>query len=281
MTMSGSQVTKRVLSWGLFTLMAACASANPINVGSNDGGGNAPTDGSGGHGGGGPGPAPDDTDACRNGVQLPIVGVWEGYIENFRFASGSDAIHLAVTSATSAQACGKVTLGKGTPPPPPTDPEVGYPPGYLANGPFSVSEFFTIDRTEGFPLSIVAGAADSARFKFGADWHEFWQAWCALQPPQAFEDNSGFGCIGAMGGSTSDQGCASQIGGQLVPLDCGKLQLCLGNMCKCTMTSCRVERTSRWAFDLRITDDQAAGSVRTDMGVGDGEIHNVYLTRTK
>jgi hypothetical protein len=45
------------------------------------------------------------------------------------------------------------------------------------------------------------------------------------------------------------------------------------------MTSCRVDRVAQWAFDLRITDDQAAGSVRTDSGAG--ELHNVYLTRTK
>jgi hypothetical protein len=47
------------------------------------------------------------------------------------------------------------------------------------------------------------------------------------------------------------------------------------------MTSCRVERTSRWTFDLRVTDDQASGSVKTDTGVGEGGVFNVYLTRTK
>jgi hypothetical protein len=63
---------------GLIASLTACGSPSPINVGSNDGG----YDGSGGHGGGS-GSAPDDAEACRNGPQLPIVGAWLGYIENY------------------------------------------------------------------------------------------------------------------------------------------------------------------------------------------------------
>ena len=258
-------------------LMAACASPNPINVGSHDGG-YAGAGGSAGRGGGGP--APDDTEACRNGAQLPIVGVWEGYIENFKFASGSDSIRVAVTSATAAQTCGKVTLGKGTPPPPPTDPDIGYPPGYPTKTPETNFAFFTIDRTEGFPLSISAGTADATRFRFGADWHELWQSWCALQPPVQVADNL-FVCLGASGGGIDELGCTAVVGDREFRLDCGRYHLCTNLMCTCTMTSCRVERTSRWTFDLRVTGDQASGSVKTDTGVGEGDVFNVYLTQTK
>jgi hypothetical protein len=275
--MPGSVSTACFLALGLNALSAACGSPQPINVGSNDGGGS---------GGSGPGPAPDDTDACRNGAQLPIVGVWEGYIENLKFASGSDAIRVAVTSATSAQACGKVTLGKGTPPAPATDPDIAYPPGYKPIGADPDDAFFSIDRTEGSPLSMVAGTAEATRFKFGADWYELWQSWCALQTPIPAMGGASFGCLGAEGGAISDQGCFARVGDQMVPLDCGKYLLCsTSNKCTCTMTSCRVERIARWAFDLRITGDQAAGSVKTDLGraVGDiyGDTYNVYLTRTK
>lgn len=271
MTMQGSVSTVCFLAVGLIASLTACGSPRPIDVGSND---------AGGYGGsvGGSGPAPDDSDACRYGAQLPIVGVWEGYIENYKLASGSDFIRVAVTSATSAQACGKVTLGKGTPPPPATDPDVSYPPGYVHDPSGPVDAFFSVDRAEGFPLSVVAGTADAARFKFGADWYELWQSWCALQTPVPVQNSTtGFGCANV--GEFGELGCATHVGGQPVPIDCGKLLLCTeSNKCTCTMTSCRIERTSRWTFDLRLTGDQAAGSVKTDVGAG---LYNVYLTRTK
>jgi hypothetical protein len=218
------------------------------------------------------------------GVQRPMIpmrAVTAHSCRSSAFASGSDFIRVAVTSATSAQACGKMTLGEGTPPPPPTDPDVGYPPGYSTKDPNLNMVFFTIDRAEGFPLSIMAGTADAPRFTFGVDWREFWQSWCALQPPFELQQSAGFGCLGATGGVWSDMGCDAQIGDRYFPVECGRFQLCGMPMCTCTMTSCRVQPIARWSFDLRITDDQAAGSVRTDIGVADGEIHNVYLTRTK
>lgn len=55
-----------------------------------------------------------------------LVGTWSGYVENYKFADQTDAITLTITNA---QGAGQLAVGTAAPPPPPTDPSVGYPPG--------------------------------------------------------------------------------------------------------------------------------------------------------
>src|SRR5688572_9769558 len=100
----------------LVVLLGGCGNP-PLDLGSQDGG--QPVAGK-------PGPT---SESCENGPQLPIVGTWEGYIENYSFISGSDAIRVTVTNANDTLICGTVVLGNPTTPPPVTDGNTAYPPG--------------------------------------------------------------------------------------------------------------------------------------------------------
>lgn len=263
----------------IFALLASlpisgCSTPTPIDVGSNfSDGGRSDT--------GAPNVDPSIDYLCRSDGQLPIVGTWEGYIENFKFESGSDAIRVTIVAATAAKVCGRVTLGEGEPPAPPTNSELGYPPGYEAVPPPFLSGFLTVQRAEGAPLSFVGGKMTGERFTFGADWRELWKPWCALQPPVSLGDGLGYGCLDVIGSTMNvDGGCTYQDRSrQTFPVDCGKLELCTKRICSCTASACDLEPQAAWNFDLRITDDRATGSVKRD-GL-DSALHNVYLTRAK
>jgi len=270
MKMPGSLSSTCFLAFGLIGLMAACGSPNPINVGSTDGG----TGGSGGYGG------PDDTDACRNGAQLPIIGTWLGYIENFKLASGSDAVRITITSASSAQVCGKVVLGTASPLPPPTNPDVGYPPNYGERFGGLGGDRRTIDMTEGFPMTIINGTGTSERLTLNADWHQFWQSWCALQKPTCLENSDLCFCVPRGPGGAAPGYCYIEVDGGPVEFECGKLALCMSGACICTATTCRVEPSPALIFDVHVTGDKASGSVNFADN-GRTEFHNIYLTRTK
>jgi hypothetical protein len=57
---------------------------------------------------------------------------WTGYIENHTFTSGSDAIALEFATDAKGIVAGTIIFGMGTPPPPASDPNVGYPSNLLA-----------------------------------------------------------------------------------------------------------------------------------------------------
>ena len=260
-------MSAKLLAFGALILAGGCAlERNDIDVGSNDAGGVHP--------------GPDDTEACRNGPQLPIVGRWEGYIENFKLASGSDVLRFTVSSATSAQVCGKVTLGTAAPAPPPTDPDVGYPAGYpwLVTG---VLRRPTLGMAEGFPMTIVEGSASSRRLRFTADWREFWKSWCKLQTRFQDPNNRNYQCVPAESFQTSLDACffPDKMGGA-VDMDCGKVALCKF-ACACTEGGCTSQAGPQLTFDLRISGDEASGSVNIADGVLGTGLHNVHLTRSK
>ena len=98
---------------------------------------------------------------------------WTGYLENYQFASGSDAIALSFATDPTGIVLGTVTLGAGSPPPPATDPEAVYPPGY--------TRFSGI--TEGFPFTMAQGTLIGSRLRFTIWVTEVWSGWCALQTP--------------------------------------------------------------------------------------------------
>ena len=66
--------------------------------------------------------------ANDGGVGLQGPTTWTGYVEGYQFPSGSNAIRLAFAIDSYGQVAGMVFFGDGPPPPPATDPNVGYPP---------------------------------------------------------------------------------------------------------------------------------------------------------
>jgi hypothetical protein len=260
----------------------AGAAGDGVGIGGSSGGGGCPDGFACGAGvdvgtSGGAGaipPWPSDAN-CQSGVQLPIVGVWDGYVENLAFASGSDAVHVTITAANDTEVCGHVAWGQGVPPPPPTDPNVGYPPSFVdasRNGGAAGAPGFEV--AEGFPMTVLNGHATSARVQFQVAQKEFWRAWCEMQTPYPAQARGDlYLCVPNIGWTGVPNGCALSNG---QPIDCAKLELCNRQICACTASGCTVSPAGDVNFDLHVqTADKLTGSA-TLMG-----LHNVYLDRAR
>jgi hypothetical protein len=199
----------------------------------------------------------------------PFTGVWKGYVENYAFADGSDTVVMTLDAVT-AQVAGHVTFANSSPPPPPTDPDVGYPPGTSdPNFPMIYG---------GFSYSLLAGTFDGQRLKFNVAPRELWKQWCELQTSYADEVNPGnYGCLPNWGGGSTGGQCYQQNPAthEVVYVDCEKLQLCafLGSMvCHCCAEGCTADMENAVSFDMVLAPPNADGSV--DLG----GVHNVHLT---
>ena len=199
---------------------------------------------------------------------LGPVQSWTGYVENYQFPSGSDAIKLSFATDSAGNVAGHVVLGNGVPPPPATDPNVGYPPG---------EQMFSLgDRPmEGFVYSIVAGTLASNRLRFAYDDVEPWAGWCALQSPPS--DGSGLCLPNAASTAIPDSNGVytcflNEVSSETV-VDCGKLSLCLQwQTCSCAAAGCTASYTDGGTtrFDMFVAGDTASGSVD---GLSGGNVH--------
>jgi hypothetical protein len=207
--------------------------------------------------------------APTNGVDASAVGPlgpsqsWTGYVENYTFPSGSDVIKLSFSYDSNGHVVGQVILGNGTPPPPATDPNVGYPPGFT--GPM-----YEPTEIEGFAYSLAGGTLAASRLRFTIEGTEPWAGWCALQTPPS--DGSS-GCLpnfssAAMGGGGT-QCSYTTSGGPTVVVDCGKWNLCEGPMatslasvCLCAPTGCGARPgLFPTSFDMFLANGAASGSM--------------------
>jgi len=248
----------RKIVWGWVFLVCGCTGTK-LDLGMHDAGM------------GKPGPT---SESCENGPQLPIVGSWTGYVENQKWASGSDVIHMTITNANDTLACGSISLGDKPSPPPATDPTMSYPPGEFdptrTPEAWDISTF--IDYTEGFVMPSTQGKVSGTRLQFQVNWASTWDAWCGLQTPVA--DFTGrFSCLDS--GSIDDAGCHSSTG-ELV--DCGRFMLCAGGaFCDCTAQWCQAwhQNCDTLDFDMQIAADAATGSV----ALGCAGVHNVHFAK--
>jgi hypothetical protein len=196
---------------------------------------------------------------------------WTGYIENFQFRSGSDAVKITFASDAAGNMVGTVALGSGQPPPPATDPNVGYPADLLAGSSAAVIGAAGGYIAEGFRYSIRAGTVTGSRLRFGIRTGELWTGWCALQTPipptgQCDEAVCQSTCLPNAASMIGPNGCAlaNPTTHQYEPVDCGKLALCgAGGVCLCYASGCTVrdDGGSLISFDLAVTNDTAFGSV--------------------
>jgi len=272
-----------------FILFCAC-SAKVMNVGSNADGGDGMGGSSAAGGGGAAGgqnagaaglvgpmspPWPSDSD-CQSGTQLPIVGNWSGYVESYQFASGSDAIQVTITAANDAHVCGKVTFGQGTPPAPPTDPNIGYPPSLVASlSSTGAAGAPNLDmNSEGYPMTMLNGTASTARLQFQVNQRELWKTWCEMQTPYLAQAGTDFYmCVPNVGWTTGPNGSCVDPNGH--PIDCAKEQLCESRICTCNAAGCTVTPTGNVSFDLHVQNaDHLSGSANIS------NLHNVYLDHT-
>jgi hypothetical protein len=257
---------KRHFGW-FAVLLGACTNKH-LDMGSQQ---------DGGHGlSGKPGPT---SESCENGPQLPILGVWEGYVENYSFLSGSDAVRLHITNANDTLVCGTVVLGDPTTPPPLTDPHTAYPPGRF-DPPHLIDAWdstgLLLVYAEGFVLPIANSKVTGSRVQFGANWLQPWEPWCAQQTPVAQPAPPGvppteYTCNGAGDPACSHKGA-----------HCGTNMLCSG-ICSCTAQQCTASGLShrpecKWLnFDLQVRGSDVSGSVKRACA----GVNNVHFARVR
>jgi hypothetical protein len=245
----------------LLVILGACKADHPIGTVEPDAGSDASRSTS-------PGPdlsiaTPGQTVDVQPLGPLGLVESWTGWIENYQFPSGSDVIKFSFASDPNGRIAGQVVLGSGTPPPPATDPNVGYPPGFSGE---------LLPQMEGLAFSMVAGNLTPNRLRFAFDNLEPWAGWCALQTPY---DGSG-SFLPNWGSSMIENVCTlfNPDGGTLV-VDCGRLNLYLDRICECSTTSCSLRPADGGTvfFDLALSGDTASGSWTWS------DSHNVHFTK--
>ena len=197
----------------------------------------------------------------------PSSVVWEGYIENFEFTSGSDTIRVEL-DVSASPVTGKILFGDAPLLPAATDPDVGHPAGLDRDGPPGSLPY------EGFEFTATDLDLTQDRLRFNASSLEVWAGWCAMQTPILSEgaDPPFYACLPNVY-TWDDNGCISDS----VAVDCGKLYLCnLSHTCACADTGCAVVPGTDLAFDLLLEQDRAHGSVT---GLRFNTTHNVWMTQ--
>ena len=203
------------------------------------------------------------------------VSEWTGYIENYKFPSGSDRFAVRITGVSGGVATGTVRLGDAADLPPPTDPDVAYPPRYDSH----LGELDPVNGPpyEGFDYTLKEGIFNATRLKGRMFGTELWSAWCALQTPYELPGGPGHYKCTPNGDETWDFANNVCIDAG-IQFDCGKMQLCSGPMCECDAEHCEGTFTDQsLLFDLKIEGDQAHGSIEGLLG---GTTTNVWLKRT-
>ena len=210
------------------------------------------------------------------GSQLSdYAATWDGYAEAYTFMpDGSDRVRLTI----AANGQGTFEVGNAALLQPPTDPNVGYPPGepdpVIGPNP---------GLSGGALYPIYAARVQENRIQAGLKPNDYYGAWCTLQTPYRVlegytsssvqgqdggqagvdggrpSDDGGqpgagglvpifdYRCLPSLGGGVSGEGtaevCSIQIDStdgsvSFQSVDCGKEGLCARNVCACTETLC-------------------------------------------
>jgi hypothetical protein len=297
--MRGTTPSVRLLVLGFLGAWACAAgcggkSGSPTNsgTGTGSGGGSGSSSGassgsggnsSGGSSGSSSGGNAEDSGTIGADAGSSLSGTYKGYIQSFTFPDGTDTVVMTLAFAGDT-ITGTVFFGTGAPLAPPTDPSVGYPPGYTGGG----------NPLEGFDFTVLNGVYTAPRVQLQIDPTEIWKKWCEIQTVIYPVYNGGnfdggcgpllgYGCLpnAATGGPAGCEWSAPCQQPTWTPIDCGKLSLCAGpgiHPCVCTATSCAlpVPSTGSIAFDMQL----AAGSLNgSETGISGSQVLNVSLTK--
>ncbi|WP_437595364.1 hypothetical protein [Sorangium sp. So ce590] len=205
-------------------------------------------------------PNPDSSAAAL------LIAHWDGYVENFKFRSGSDVIQIDIDTVEGASIQGKVRFGTGAAIPPAVDPDVGYPTS------IEPGNYYDTDLPyEGFDFTMLDAQLTDRRLRFAIDPRELWTGWCELQTSYLMQpDSDAYLCMPNGGWGTGAAGCTQD--GQ--PTDCGYIALCRIGVCDCDASGCTIDVRNTVAFDFVVDQQRADGSI-----VFGSTMYNVRLTR--
>jgi hypothetical protein len=155
------------------------------------------------------------------------AGTWDGYAEAFTFRpSTSDRIRVTIDES------GQGTIEFGDQPliPPPTDPDIAYPPDVPGAG----------GVRSGFLYPIHAAVVEFDHLSFGVWPADTMATWCALQTPVQASTNTGYACSHTDWAVRSWYSTCTLSGpdGVEVVVDCTKLALCESTLCVCIESGC-------------------------------------------
>jgi hypothetical protein len=186
---------------------------------------------------------------------------WTGYIEGLRFLpSGSDEMKLTFAQDASGVVAGTIVFGMGTPPPPPTNPDVGWPADITNNGVGGAPGNVPF---EGYSYDFDGGTIDAHRLRFTVNFSQLWAGWCALQT-QAVDGSSG--CMPNWNLHQDASGACYLKDPKTQKdsiVDCGKVKLCtFSSQCACSASGCTFTQNGVfWAsFDVFVSGDTMSGS---------------------
>jgi hypothetical protein len=197
-------------------------------------------------------------------------GQWTGYVENFSFPSGSDAIQLSFAVSGNGLT-GTVILGQGSPPPPATDPDAPWPVGWPAP-----SEGFRYARTiEGFAYTAHDIRSENQRIRFTVLLTDAYLPWCALQT--TYRDAQGnFACMPNVGWSNDGSGQCVLNTTPTTTVPCARIDMCVpgGTICACSAQGCVSAEGMPTSFDIALRGGVGDGSMSRTMNQ-----NNIRLTR--
>jgi hypothetical protein len=255
-------------AWWYVVIVGALAgcSGETIDAGTNDAGSGASASSGTSSGG-----------SSSSGAQ-----VFKGYIESFMFPSGSSTVVMTLAFGTDGTVTGTAFFGDGPALAPPTNPDVGYPPGLAYEGQTS---------PEDFAYTVLQGMDASSRVTLQVETNELYKKWCELQTMTypwynnngSTEVLSGYGC--APNGASGSNGVSCYLLSQQAtdtPIDCGKLTLCArDDVCTCTAKSCTVPLgAGNVSFDMQLMGNALNGSVTGLSDGNQGQVYNVHLARS-
>jgi hypothetical protein len=177
----------------------------------------------------------------RTGEKLSdFAASWDGYAEAHSFESGSDRVRLVLDENGN----GYLEIGDAPLLPPPTDPDVGYPPGALEGVSFNYWDKQGLG--EGFHYTVVGTVLEASRLRLGVQGEELYDAACALYEPEpsVVPPGTGYSCVGAntfnMSPGENGQCLVQRVTNEAyaeVSVACSKLALCWG-LCVCSADAC-------------------------------------------
>ncbi|MBO6935653.1 MAG: hypothetical protein JJ863_11785 [Deltaproteobacteria bacterium] len=190
-----------------------------------------------------------------------LDGVWVGVLETGSLPSGSNQITVDVESAEIGMpVVATVVFGEGAAPPPPTDPDLGWPMGVDPN-------LEAVPVADGYVYPSHQGTRTGNDLQIDVAVTELWDSWCALQTPYSINDTTEAQCLPNRPWDATPFECMVEGDAENpdMPVDCLKLTLCRRTrVCTCTTTDGCVPSTVGLTLeiDLTIDGDEALGTIR-------------------
>jgi len=209
-----------------------------------------------------------------------FAGNWDGYIEAYSFNDGTDQVRITVNSDETAT----IRFGAHELWPPPTDPNVTFPPDFSSYVNNSIPDVWS-----GFSFSLNDVHAEDTRLQATAASNQVFVEWCKLQPSHETNLdatlNQPFSCADCPGWVAStdssaciippESACPTRVGGTetAVTADESEWVNCLGEretlcqtyfdatgiagICRCDASGCALSNPAQnVVLDIALQDNR-------------------------